>query len=282
MCGQVHAATLYVIGQAATPPAVGNSTTTFGTIDTVTGAYTQISSALSGANSVMNLTYNGTDFYVTENSTAASQNLRTLTTAGVLSSSIGTTSSRVIGGMAYRNTDGVLYAYSRTNQDYGTISTTDGSFSLLTNATAVTMANAMGGRMAMLSGVNYFVNAVVGASSAFGSFNGLTAGSTWSSIAQNSTYQNMVLASDGVKLYGLVPSTSSAATLYSINTTTGALTLETNVTASANMPTQFSGAAFAVVPEPSTIALAFSGIVVMGIGARARRKAKAAAEAAAA
>lgn len=169
---------------------------------------------------------------------------------------------------------GTIYGYDRSNNDYGTISTT-GSWTLLTNATGVATPNAIGGRMAALDGVNYMVDASSG-NPRIGRFSGGTAGSTWSAIGgTNATFVSMVLASDGQSLYGLVPSTTSAATLYRINTTNGALTKVVDVTASpASMPIQFSAAAFAVVPEPSTIVLALSGVAVFATSLRFRRRTK--------
>jgi hypothetical protein len=84
----------------------------------------------------------------------------------------------------------------------------------------------------------------------------------------------MVIASDGFNLYGLVPLTTGSSILYSINTSNGVLTKLVDVTPVAgNLPIQYSGASFAVVPEPSTIALAVTGLAVL-VGMRSSRRKK--------
>lgn len=270
VCGQAIAATLYVIGQ----PATGNSAnqaTSFGTIDTLTGSYTQISANILSGSLAKNLAYNPTtqQFY-TSGLVGINSDLRTLSTSGSISAPIGVI-TKDPGAMWYNATTGTLSIYNRTNQQVGPVSTTTGSF---TNVAASTtnFNNLIGGRGALLSGTNFMISPKTTASASQFGFINLTTGS-FTQLTTGTDFQYMVLATDGTKLYGVVPNSTSAATLYSINTTTGSLTLETNVTGT-SIPIQFSGASFAVVPEPSTIVLALSGVVAITVGMRSRRRKK--------
>jgi hypothetical protein len=275
-CGQALAATLYVLTNNSRSNSTISNATTFATIDTVTGVYTPVQTLLSGTSYVKNLAYdvNNNAFY-TSAGTALNSDLRTLTTAGVLSSQIG-----VIGkdpyAMWYNSSTGTLSIYNRTNQAPGTVNTTNAAFTQTTaNAPPgnPSVDNLVSGRGASLGGVDYFINAkTTAANSSFGFLN-LTSGSYTQIGSTNANFQYMVLASDGTSLYGLVPTTTGSAFLYTINTTDGSLSSPLTVTAaSGTIGPQFSGASFAVVPEPSTIALAVSGIAILAAGMRSRRK----------
>lgn len=266
--GPACAAELFVLGQ----PSVGlnNQTTSFGSINTVTGTYTPISLSgfVTGTN-LANLAYDpGIDRFYTSTGDASNDSfLRTLSKSGSVSASIGLINKNIY-AMWYAS--GTLRAFNRTNQDVGTISTTTGSYATTANASAV--PNRIGGRGSILSGVNYMISTNNTASSSlFGSIN-LATGAFTTIGSANSLFQNMVLASDGVDLYGLRPVNSTTSELYTINETNGTLTKLVDVTpAFGTVPLQYSGAAFAV-PEPSAVALALSGVAGLLAAARRRRR----------
>jgi hypothetical protein len=273
LCGHAMAATLYVLGQAA----VGNNsnaTTSFGSIDTVTGQYTTISSALLSGTSVKNLALDPVTqtFYVSAGS-GGNPSLRTLTTSGSISASLGAI-GKDVPAMWYNAATGTLTSFTRTApQQLGTISTSTAGFSAGATLTGGTFGNFTGGRGAALTGVNYLVapNSTA-ANSAFGSIDLATG--VFTPVATGTSFQTMVIASDGFNLYGLVPLTTGSSILYSINTSNGVLTKLVDVTPVAgNLPIQYSGASFAVVPEPSTIALAVTGLAVL-VGMRSSRRKK--------
>ncbi|MFM9024278.1 MAG: PEP-CTERM sorting domain-containing protein [Planctomycetaceae bacterium] len=263
------AAELFVLGQPTVQ--LNNQTTSFGSINTVTGTYTPISLSgfVTGTN-LVNLAYDhGIDrFYTSTGDQGSDSFLRTLSKSGSVSASIGLINKNIY-AMWYAS--GTLRAYNRTNQDVGTINTTAGSYAFTANAN-VTVPNRIGGRGSILSGVNYFINTNNTASSSlFGSIN-LATGAFTTIGSANSLFQNMVLASDGVDLYGLRPVNSGTSELYTINVTTGQPTKLVDVTpAFGTVPLQYSGAAFAV-PEPSAVALALSGVAGLLAAARRRRR----------
>jgi len=273
LCGRAMAATLYVLGQAA----AGNNTnlaTAFGSIDTVTGQYTTISGSVQGTTTVKNLALDPVTqtFYVSVGN-GGNPALRTLTTSGSLSSSFGNIGKDVV-AMWYNAATGTLTSFSRNPQQLGTISTSTAGFSAGATLTGGTFGNFTGGRGAFLSSINYLVTPnATAANSAFGSIDFTTG--VFTPIATGTSFQTMVIASDGYALYGLVPVTTGSSILYSINTTNGSLTKIVDVKpVSGILPIQYSGASFAVVPEPSTIAMAVTGVAVL-VGLRAGRRKKA-------
>jgi hypothetical protein len=273
LCGHAMAATLYVLGQAAAGNSV-NATTSFGSIDTVTGQYTTISSALLSGTTVKNLALDPvTQTFYVSSGIGGNPALRTLTTSGSISASLGAI-GKDVPAMWYNAATGTLTSFTRTApQQVGTISTSTAGFSAGATLTGGTFGNFTGGRGAALTGVNYLVapNSTA-ANSAFGSIDLATG--VFTPVATGSSFQTMVIASDGFNLYGLVPLTTGSSILYSINTSNGALTKLVDVTPVAgNLPIQYSGASFAVVPEPSTIALAVTGLAVL-VGMRSSRRKK--------
>jgi hypothetical protein len=267
--GPACAAELFVLGQPSVQ--LNNQTTSFGSINTVTGTYTPISLSgfVSGTN-LVNLAYDhGIDrFYTSTGDTTTDSFLRTLSKSGSVSASIGLINKRVY-AMWYAS--GTLRGFDGNNKDVGTISTTTGSFTI-SAASNANPSNRIGGRGSILDGVNYMIDTKSTASaSLFGSIN-LATGAFTSIGSANSLFQNMVLASDGVDLYGLRPVNSTTSELYTINETNGTLTKLVDVTpAFGTVPVQYSGAAFAV-PEPSAVALALSGVAGLLAAARRRRR----------
>lgn len=263
------AAELFVLGQPAVQ--LSNQTTSFGSINTVTGTYTPISLSgfVTGTN-LVNLAYDhGIDrFYTSTGDQGSDSFLRTVSKSGSVSASIGLINKRVY-AMWYAS--GTLRGFDGTNKDVGTISTTTGSFTI-SAASNANPGNRLGGRGSILDGVNYMIDTRSTASaSLFGSIN-LATGAFTTIGSANSLFQNMVLASDGVDLYGLRPVNSGTSELYTINVTTGQPTKLVDVTpAFGTVPLQYSGAAFAV-PEPSAVALALSGVAGLLAAARRRRR----------
>ena len=267
--GPACAAELFVLGQPSVQ--LANQTTSFGSINTVTGTYTPISLSgfVTGTN-LVNLAYNHSidRFYTSTGDTSTDSFLRTLSKSGSVSASIGLINKRVY-AMWYAS--GTLRGFDGTNKDVGTISTTTGSFTISASSNA-NPGGRIGGRGSILDGVNYMIDTRTTASaSLFGSVNLATGAFTTIGTA-NSLFQNMVLASDGVDLYGLRPVNSGTSELYTINETNGTLTKLVDVTpAFGTVPLQYSGAAFAV-PEPSAVALALSGVAGLLAAARCRRR----------
>jgi hypothetical protein len=277
-CGQAFAGTIYVLGS---PSGNGNNlTTNFGSIDTATGRYTLISGTINGTGAgatVSNLAWSGsgTTFY-TFASTGGNTTLRTLTTTGTtVSASIGTTGV-TIGGAAFDTSSSILYAYDKTNEDWVSINTGNGAKTIINNNPGAGFGTPIGGRLAYHSGTMFLVSPRGSPNpqeSAFGRMsNPITSNTTsYISIATGTSFRDMVIASDGTNLYGLVAVTTGTALLYSIDTANGALTKVSDVTpvSGSTLPLQFNGAACAiVVPEPSTIALAVSGIAFIAAGMR--------------
>ncbi|MFM9024496.1 MAG: PEP-CTERM sorting domain-containing protein, partial [Planctomycetaceae bacterium] len=249
--------------------------TSFASIDTDTGTYTTITSNLLSGTTLANLAYDPLlkRFY-TSTGVNTTSDLRTVTTSGSLSPAIGSIGKN-LGAMWYRTvepyTSGTLGVYNRTNTEVGRVNTTTGAYTSGSNSNA-NFNNLVGGRGAILGNANYMVSPnanATAANSAFGTMNLLTGAFT--TLATGTTFQHMVLASDGAELYGLVPVSTGTALLYKV-TTTGSLTQVAEVKpASGVLPLQFSGAAFAV-PEPTAIGLAVSGVAALAVGVRSRRR----------
>lgn len=256
-CGQATSAPLYVIGQ----PSTGNTTqnTSFGSIDTVSGIYTSISTNVASGTTLANLAYDPVSqkFYTATGVNTAS-NLATLTTSGSLATigSIG----KNLGALWYDTASGTLSAFNRTNAQVGTVSTLTGTYTSTASSNA-NFDNFIGGRGAFLSGTAFLISPATTASASKFGYVSLVSGS-FSTLGTGTAFQRMVLASDGSNLYGVLALTTGSSELYSINATNGSLSKLMDVTpASGNMPLQFSGAVFAV-PEPSAIALAVAGVVL--------------------
>lgn len=100
------------------------------------GVYKQSSGSVSGANLVHHLAWNGTRLQFTEDATASTQNLRTLTTTGIVASSSSGdfTAGTNMNGMSTIN--GTSHCCDRLDGDYGTMSTT-WSRALFTSYTCV-------------------------------------------------------------------------------------------------------------------------------------------------
>lgn len=270
--GTALAGVLYVLGQ----PSLGNGSnqaTSFASIDTDTGTYTTITSNLLSGTTLANLAYDPLlkRFY-TSTGVNATSDLRTVTTSGSLSPAIGSI-GKSLGAMWYQTvepyTSGTLQVYNRTDQRVGSVNTATGVYTQGSTSSA-NFNNLVGGRGAILGSTDFMVSPKTTASaSAFGSINLATGAFT--SLATGTTFQNMVLASDGAELYGLVPVSTGTALLYKV-TTTGSLTQVAEVKpASGVLPLQFSGAGFAV-PEPTAIGLAVSGVAALAVGVRSRRR----------
>lgn len=272
--GSALAGVLYVLGQ----PSLGNGSnqaTSFASIDTDTGTYSTITSNLLSGTTLANLAYNPLlgSFY-TSTGVSATSDLRTVTTSGSLSPAIGSIGKN-LGAMWYETvapfTSGTLQVYNRTDQRVGSVNTATGAYTQGSTSTA-NFNNLVGGRGAILGSTDFMVSPKSTASaSAFGSINLATGAFT--SLATGSAFQHMVLASDGVDLYGLAPVSTGTALLYKISTS-GSLTQVAEVKPSSGvLPLQFSGAAFALpVPEPSTIGLVITGVVALAVGVRSRRR----------
>ncbi len=259
-----------------------NSPTDFGKIDTTTGQYSLIKSGVAGSNLVEGLAWNPNagNFYTTEN-TSSNTTLRTIELNGNLSSQIGANVGRQILGMVYRPSDNLLYAYSNqaNTQNTGTISPTNGGYSVLNNNTGWRFYGPEGGRYALLNDTIYMA-AGTASSAVFGTV-GWTSTSTFQQIVQNNiSFNAAALATDGTTLYTVDAGTGTNASpaIFSIDLATGNRLLVKGIY---NLPngnnTLFYGAAFVgstnPVPEPSTYALGAIATGVMAVVAR-RRKAK--------
>jgi len=150
---QTRAADIYVLTNDNDGTTL--TTTDFGRIDSVTGIYTSIASLNA---SVQNLAWNpaASNFFVTEGTSALNMTLRTLSTSGVLSSSLGNIGGGVAGGriygMAYRDLDTQLYAYSYSSDDTGIIDKTNGSWTLLNNSPGFfSTSSPIGGRYSIMN-----------------------------------------------------------------------------------------------------------------------------------
>lgn len=262
-----HAVDIYVLS-GSTQIGV-NTATGFGKIDSATGVYTQISASLSGGHIVNNPAWSASKsaFYVTED-IGSNTTLRTLSTSGALSSSIGTIGMDIY-GMAYRPTDSTLYAF---NLFYDHNSTIDPNTGVLTD-------------FGVASGISGYYNAgryaihndkinVIANDRFVGRFGtiGFTASTPFSQIGTtNDLYKYMDPVSDGTTLYGVYgDGTAGNQKLYSVNPSDGSLTFMTNISGS-GLGIYFFGAGIVTgVPEPSTYALATIAMGVIACAARRR------------
>ena len=257
------------------------SNTSFGKIDSTTGAFSQIGFL---PRDTMNITWNpyaGGYFFVTQNS-GVNTNLRQLDTSGGLSVPIGSTIGLTVYGMAYRTSDSTLYGYDYGTDVTGTISPTGGGFTLLNLFPGVSSNIPIGGRYSIMNDTMYFAFSDSANGPGFGTI-GYSASSTLQTITSNALYQDMVLANDGTTMYGIAGnSTPGQQRLYTIDVATGTLTSGPLITGTAFNPatglglgTYFHGAGIVPVPEPSTYALVAIATGVMAAIARRRTARKA-------
>jgi hypothetical protein len=259
---------------------VYSSNTSFGKIDSTTGAFSQIGFL---PPDTMNITWNpyaGGYFFVTQDA-GGSTNLRQLDPGGGLSVPIGSPIGFTMYGMAYRTSDSTLYGYEYNSDSTGTISPTNGGFTVLGQG-IINSSYSVGGRYSIMNDTMYFAfnDSLNGAD--FGTI-GYSASSTLQTITSNALYQYMVLANDGTTMYGIAGnSTPGQQRLYTIDVATGALTSGPLITGTAFDPatglglgTYFHGAGIVPVPEPSTYALAAIATGVMAAIARRRKARKA-------
>ena len=243
----VPAVDLYVLSNGNT--AGGATATDFGRVDSATGAYTSIAS-LTG--DVWNLAWNPNagNFFATEGANSAT--LRTLTSTGTLSSSLGTIGKSVY-GMAYRTTNSTLYGYDYNADATGTINSSNGAWTILNSSPGTSMSAPIGGRYSIMNDVMYFAGN--GGGGPIGTM-GYTNTSNYQVIALDMTYANIVLANDGTTMYGIFgDGTAGQQKLYTIDTATGALTAGPTISGT-GLGTRFHGAGIVPVPvpEPSTYA----------------------------
>lgn len=258
---------LYVLsnGSSAGPAPA----TDFGRVDSATGAYTSIAS-LTGNDWNLAWNPNAGNFFATVG-TSASTNLRTLTTTGTLSSSLGTIGKNIY-GMAYRTTDSTIYGYNSTDNDTVTINSANGAWTILNGSPGTSAPAPLGGRYSIMNDVMYFAGNFSTPVAGIGTM-GYTNTSTYQQIAADATYANIVLANDGTTMYGIFgDGTAGNQKLYTIDTATGALTAGPTISGT-GLGTYFHGAGIVTVPEPSTYALAAIATGVMAAIAR-RRKAR--------
>lgn len=229
----------------------------FGKIDSSTGGYTQISSDTGlGFDTATGLAWNpaiGKFNLLTDNG-----DLRTITTGGVVSSTIGVT--RIFATLAYDNASAQMYI-----ADSGSLATLD-----TTTATSTTIGstgNSSESGVAFLNGTLYATYARGGGfptPNYFGTINTATAAVTNLS-GDNSFYIGLLLASDGTMIYGY-----RNGVLYSINPATGAATTLRNVTGS--VPSLRTMSIPVAVPEPSAYALAtLAAGILAAMGRRCKR-----------
>ncbi|MCY2935274.1 MAG: hypothetical protein WCJ40_16020 [Planctomycetota bacterium] len=263
---ETNATDIYVLADVTQPKSPFKSQ--FGKIDSTTGAFSQISADVASGFYLGNMTWSSAAnaFFVTSNNISV-QTLRTLSTSGTLSNSIGNLSGAVY-GMAYNTADSKLYAYQQTaSANYSTINPATASSSVLTTPIAG-LGSPTTGIFAIQQGTLYSSQA--SSVGQFGSY-GMTAGSTFQQIGSNdSKYAHMSLASDGTTLYG-VYGLSGTNTLYTINPATGALSTGINITGMSNV-NEFLGAGAIAVPEPGTCMLALLATAMLAAKARLKRR----------
>jgi len=241
----------------------------FGKIDTTTGAYTNIQSIANPR--ILNLAWNPVagNFYTTDSS-GTTEYLKTLSTEGALSGPIGSGLGQFqnFHGLAYRNASSPLYAAEYQSDDTGTVSQTEGTFTMQADG-PVSMSTPIGGRYAIFNDTLYF--ATGNTSNRFGTVN-FDTGVYTNINSDNALLKFMALASDGTTLYGLYgDGNAGAQELYTIDPADGSTTLLTSISG-AGLGTYFHGAA--MVPEPSTYVMALAGLACGGyLVRRCRRRA---------
>lgn len=262
------AQTVYVVGDNGQ----------FGSIQLETRVYTQITPNL--GNSYRGLLYRPEDdrlYSVTRFVTG--EPLRTISTTGAVTN-VGNTGTDTA-GLARRPSDGTIFYLDRASFRLGTINPSTGAYTNIGNTGILT--NSIGNRISFVGNNLFFVgqnNISEPLNNGLYSLNQSTGTGTFigtgGSIASRNAYVNMdAIFTDSGALYGI---TSIGAgfphTLYSINTTTSALTNLGDITGS-NQPDFIRGAATisssgASAPEPGTLSLLALGLLVP-VARRARR-----------
>ena len=244
----------------------------FGKIDSTTGAYTSIVATLPNY-LYANLAWDPSisKFYTQgAGQLGANSPLETIDTQGNVSAPIGSPNNTLY-GMVYRPTDSQIYAYSYSDKT-GTINPSNGAWTNLNTSPGLSTSSPVGGRYALLNDTIYF--AAAGGGGKFGTM-GFTASSSFSQIASNFLFANMVLASDGTSLFGIYGNGNvGSQTLFTINPADGTLSAGIPISGP-GLGSIFSGAGTTVVPEPSTYALAAIGTGIMAAVARRRKARKA-------
>ncbi len=255
LCAAAQASPLlYVTGTRSDP---SGSISTFGTVNTATGEYREISTYSSL--SVSNLTFNGTNFYVTTHpfTPYPYEQLSTLDTSGNLT--IGPDYNRSdfpystwITGTTMMNS--VFYGYD-VNSGFGTINTSN---ALITTVGGTGPLSSIHGMMTSLNGTIYALDTL----GKVVSVDPKTGNQTLIDTTDGAKGSLEIIYSDGTGLYTLGTADHQ---LYSFDTGTGAYTDLGIQVADHTGPTPytFTGAAV-VVPEPSTYALLCVSLGVVG------------------
>lgn len=229
----------------------------FGKIDIGLGSYTEIRATLPGTDGLLNLSWSQPlqGFYSIQRKpdeffSSFYGDLRSIDAAGNVSASLGSVYADGY-GMSYRPLDGQLYTFDAKSASYWVINPNAGpSESLLSPSLTVGFGPGpqAGGRFAVHGGSLYVsVNDSDTSQGRFGVL-GFQSGATFQQLGSSDpAFREMVLASDGNSLFGIVGGDSTNAFLYTINPVTGALSSPTTILGS-NIPRYFTGAS--AVPEP--------------------------------
>jgi hypothetical protein len=232
------AATIYTV----------DATGGFGKLDTVTGIYASIADNILGGGEPHCLTSDGVGGFYTE----YNYDLYAVNTSGDVSLIDLGGDLVTMYGMD-RSSAGTMYGYDYTNDNLGSVDTTTDIWSDI-GYSGSSSSSPIGGRLAFQDGILY--GAMFYSGGQFGSFDLVTGG--FDMIKTDSIYISMVLASDGLTLYGL-----NGNSLYTLNID-GTVQSELPITG-VDAP-EWTGASVSVVPEPasmlSTLALVSSGLML--------------------
>ncbi|MCX7113095.1 MAG: PEP-CTERM sorting domain-containing protein [Proteobacteria bacterium] len=238
---------------------MAGSSSQFGTFDLQTRAYSQITA--STTQTLSGLAASNGQLYATSNANPAL--LYTLSDTGTLAAVGGT--GRLISGLAF-NASGTLYADDKTNSSLGTLNPSTGAYANI-GSISPTSVNS-NGVLAFSNGVLYAVITNGPNIKVLASLNLASGAAT--QIGPDAQYVGMILFDAQNVLYGI----SISKNLYSINTSTAALTNLGAITGS-NLPGNFNAAVAAPttsdVPEPATLGLfAIGGLALRWRGKRTR------------